>query len=216
MVLIRLSQQVQSRAAVGGIIILVDLLQHQNRTVFQFDLAIGAFLEILKPHILSSAKVRNSLDWGFMLTPPGIRLQCFIAVVKRDARADHVNYSNSILRKSRLDELFHLLNISREGPRNKRRAADQGFHAKVKRRKQVDALVLQNQPLIACGRELSFGQSVTPIVLDDVDHRNIPANNVLKVTHTNAGSIAIAGNSKNFDRRIAKTSSRCQCGHTSM
>jgi hypothetical protein len=62
----------------------------------------------------------------------------------------------------------------------------------------VGTLLLEAKSPFGSCRKLTLGQTIDAIVLHDVNHVDIPAHDVLKLTHTDAGRVTIAGDANPF------------------
>ncbi len=63
---------------------------------------------------------------------------------------------------------------------------------------------------------MTLGKTIHTVVLDDVEHGNVAANDMLEMAQTNARRVTIAGNTQDFNFRVCKTCASNQCGHATM
>ena len=56
--------------------------------------------------------------------------------------------------------------------------------------------VFSLEPMIGGGGELALGQAVDAVVFDDVDHRQIAAQQVNELAHADGGRVAVAGDAQ--------------------
>ena len=96
--------------------------------------------------------------------------------------------------KRGLEQGNELLLVAGERPGHERGPADDRLHAEVERRHGVR---LAGGPAevgvqVGRGRELALGQPVAAVVLDDVEHGDVPPAGVLELAHADVGRVAVA------------------------
>jgi hypothetical protein len=66
----------------------------------------------------------------------------------------------------------------------------------------VVAGVLELEALVGGGRELPLGEAVDAVVLDQVDHAHVAAQEVLELTHADGAGVAVAGDADGAQRVV--------------
>src|SRR5690606_17522927 len=98
----------------------------------------------------------------------------------------------TVVTQRRLEQLADLRRVPGERPGDKRGLGGERLQADVDGRQFVDACVLEHLPLVGGGGELALRQPVDAVVLDDVDHRDVAADQVLELAQADAPGVAIA------------------------
>src|SRR5690348_14230027 len=99
-------------------------------------------------------------------------------VIERGAGGDHVNDRQAVVRDGGLQNGLKLFLVAVEGTGHIGGPPSQTQRAAVERGQVVDDTGLQLGAKIGSRRELAFGESVDAVVLDDIDKRQIPAEQV--------------------------------------
>ena len=134
-------------------------------------------------------------------------------VVEGHARRDHIEKGESVEGESRLQQGDQLFLVTTEGAR------DEGGTQFQRQTAQVDGgfarkrSTLRWAPAIRSGRELSLGQTIDAIVLDDVDHPGVATDDVNELTHPDAGGVAIATDSDGRHRGVGHVGTGGETGH---
>ncbi len=198
----------QGLEAAGGVVILVEVLQDDDRAIVQGHLADFAFLHLLfEDDLVARGDVGDIVQRLFMILAPGVGVEGVALVVEGDARADDIQHGDAVVGKGRLEQFLDLLWVAGKGARHKGGVGGQRFHADVDRHIGVGALVLQVQAHFGGGGELALGEAVHAVVLDDVEHVHVAAHDVLELAHADAGGVAVAGNADALagdDRRTGR------------
>ena len=117
-------------------------------------------------------------------------------VVEGDAGRDDVDKRRALVLDRRLDDRHQLLLVAGEGAGHESRTQLQGHGH------QVDAGVMVGHALLALGalvrgcRELSLGEAVDPVVLDDVGHVDPAPDGMGELAQADRGAVPVAGNAQ--------------------
>ena len=117
-------------------------------------------------------------------------------IVERHARRDDVDEGRAAMLEGRLDQRHELRLVAGEAARDERRAEADG------ERDEIDRLVDGVDPLLALraavggGGELSLGQAVDAVVLDDIDHVDAAADRVGELAEADRSGVAVAGDAE--------------------
>ncbi len=139
-----------------------------------------------------------------------------LGVVEGHARADDIQHRGAAVRKRRLEQFLDLLWIAGKGARHERAVRGQGFQANVHGHVGIGALVLERQADLGRGGELPFGQAVDAVVLDDVQHVDVAADDVLELPHADAGRVAVTGEADALQPVVAEQRAGGDRGHAPM
>ena len=115
-----------------------------------------------------------------------------LVVVEGDARRDHVQHRRALVGDGAFQQRQQLPLVAGKRPSHVSGAQLDGQGAGVNRRQVVDHAGLQFRADVGRGGELSFGQAVNAVVLDDVNHRQIPAHQVNKLPDADGSRVAVA------------------------
>ena len=92
----------------------------------------------------------------------------------------------------RLDQRHELRLVAREAARDKRGAELQRHRDEIDRRVGVDGAALGLRALVGGRRELTLGQPVHAVVLDDVDHVDAAPDAMRELAEADRGRVAVA------------------------
>ena len=159
--------------------------------VVEDDVLRGAGV-VLNLNLLEEGDEADLLDGDLVVLRPLVRLRGVLVVVEGHARRDHVEQRGAAVRDRSLDEREELLHVARERPRHVAAPELDRERAQVHRRQVVDDAGLQLRAQVRSGRELPLRQTVHAVVLDDVDHREVAAEQVHELARADRGGVAVA------------------------
>jgi hypothetical protein len=125
-------------------------------------------------------------------------------VVEGHARADDIQHSGAFMGDGGFEQRLHLLGSPEKLRATKVAAADDGFQRQINGRQFVLAIVFEELAFIGGGGELAFGQPIDAVVLDNVDHRHIAADQVLVLAQADAAAVAITADADRRSGRLAR------------
>ena len=122
----------------------------------------------------------------------------------------------AVVRDRRLEDRDHLLRIAGEAARDETATELHRERAHIHRRKVVDDARLQLRALVRGRGELALGQTVDAVVLDDVDHREVAADQVHELPQPDRRRVAIAGDADPDEVVIRENRARGDRRHAAM
>src|SRR6185312_9867284 len=113
-------------------------------------------------------------------------------IIEGHARRDDINQREAAVRQGSFQNRYQLLLISGKTARDESGSGAEGKHHRINGKRLVRFPPFALRSDIGRGRELPLGQSVYPIVLDEVDHFDIAADGVTHVPQPDRKRISIA------------------------
>ena len=186
-----LADRHQCGICVARIVTLVELMQHQARAVVQCHGHRCAFLVVSR----DLAFFRHEVELVDRLV---VRAHVLIAlggcgvVVEGHARTDDVEEGEAAIADGRLDQRNELALVTRKRAGDEAGAELDRHLAKIDRIERVWLALLRRRSLVVGRRELALGQPIAAVVHHDIDHVELPPDNVPELTEPDRGGIAIA------------------------
>src|SRR5690554_4995084 len=117
---------------------------------------------------------------------------------------------------ARLDQGNKLILVTTKTLCHKRSTQFHGKAGQVNPFKSIDRTRLADRTKVSRCRILSFGQAITAIIHDDIDHIQVSADDMDKLSHSDGGRITITGYPYVNQIFICQIGSRSHTGHTAM
>ena len=156
------------------------------------------------------------MDGLFVILHVAIALGGAFVIVEGGARRNDVDHDQSLVRDGGLQQGGQLLLVAGEGPRDERRPPLQGQHAAIERRQFVGAAGLGFRSYVGRGRKLTLRQSIDAVVFDDVNVRQVAAQQVHELAQADRGRIAVAADADAEDAAIREQRARGDRRHASV
>src|SRR2546423_1155909 len=131
----------ERRPAVGGVVVLTELLEPDVRTVVELNVPHGAWL-VVDLDLFEERDERHVRDRLFVVLDPAVALGRPVVVVEGDARRDDVEDRRAAMRDRRLDQRHHLLAVAAERAGDERAAERERDGARVDGLEGVDRALL--------------------------------------------------------------------------
>src|SRR5437899_8794 len=140
-------------AAVSGVVVFAQVLEHDVGFVVEPDVADGAGF-VVHVDLLEEGDERDVRDRLLVVFDPAVALGRTVVVVERDARRDDVEHRRSAMGDRRLDQRHDLLAVAAERPHDERTSKSKGHRARVDRLERVDGALLLHRAEVGGRREL--------------------------------------------------------------
>ena len=174
------------RIVVGG-----ELLEHDARAVGHLDLAHRAGL-VVDLDILEVGHEVDVVQRRVVLLDRGVGLGRALVVGEGHAGTHHVEHRGAAMGKRGLEQRPQLLLVARERARHEAAAELDRDRAQVDGHEIVLLARLGGAADVGGGRELALREPVDAVVLDDVDHRHVAADEVAELSEPDARGVAVA------------------------
>ena len=118
--------------------------------------------------------------------------------------------------QARLDERHELAPVAREAARHERGAERHGEQHGVDRRLEVGLALLRPGADVGGGGELSLGEPIDAVVLDDVEHVEVAADRVAELPEADRERVAVAGDADVGEAAVSGVRAHRNRGHATV
>ena len=201
----RFQQRAHRGELVGRVVVLLQLAQLDGRAVVQPDRTHGARL-VVHLDLVVLLHEGDVVELLLVRLAPRVALGRLLVVVEGNAGADDVEHCRALVAGGRLEQFAHLLGVAGERAGHEAAVGSERLDTQIDRGKLIEARILELLAHVGGGRELALRQPVHAVVLDDIHHAHVAAQQVLVLPEADRAGIAVAAD--RYRQQVAVDHSR--------